>query len=345
MVKKFFVVKEHVYHTVHVVASIRASAYVIMYIQFVQLVFYFNAHPRMAVLYATLEKCAQEMAHFLLLFFFLFMFLAMMAYFQFGDHVPQYSTFAQSIESHVMMIFGDFLTVEEAANRLSPTQYFLYWVYAGTFLLVTFFILLNFFLAIVVDAFVAVKEDISEKKFGNSFSSDLTDMLTNFYYYRINQKTRSWPRPKVVAKWLERRGGVKRSQKATGVAKVILDTIICEGLENFCTEKLSAAELQNEFPSFSEDSLVTYITLYANKMTDDAELVTAEKPEEPEEVVEGNNEPRAVLFAEVAAKCVEEAAMELSNKPETPLHLLASRMCNKMTESFHEEELARKKPT
>ena len=40
---------------------------------------YFNAHPRMGVLTRTLGKSFQEMAHFGLLFLFLFAFLTFMA--------------------------------------------------------------------------------------------------------------------------------------------------------------------------------------------------------------------------------------------------------------------------
>jgi hypothetical protein len=303
--------------------------------QFIQVVFYFNAHPRMAVLYKTLETSAQDMIHFLMLFVVLTLFLAMMAYYQFGDHLEVYSTISGSMQSHVLMIFGDFLLDEQMA-RLNSMQSVCYWLYAMTFLIITFFILTNFFLAIVVEAFVQVQEEIKAFKAENSFTADIQDMGWNFIYYNLR---RSWPRPKEMTKFLERRGDLKpqSAKEAHGLVKVIVNSIICDGLDDFCTDLLSAKELLNAFPGFTEDSMVSYITFYANKMEEEAELVQAEKPEE--EAVDG---PRAVLFAEVAAKCVEEAALEMRRKPDLPLHLLASRMCSKMVETFAEEEAARK---
>ena len=57
-------------------------------------------------------------------------------------------------------------------------RYTFYWIYAGTFLLIAFFVLLNFFLAIVVDSYVAVREDIAEFKAENSFLADVPERDT-----------------------------------------------------------------------------------------------------------------------------------------------------------------------
>merc|ERR1719247_1239570 len=103
---KFFTVKEQIYHTVQIVNSVRTTSFFVLYMQFLQVVFYFNAHPRMAVLYKTLETSAQDMVHFLMLFAVLTLFLAMMAYFQFGDQIDAYSSIMQSLKSHILMIFG-----------------------------------------------------------------------------------------------------------------------------------------------------------------------------------------------------------------------------------------------
>merc|ERR1712216_352290 len=54
VLEKFFTVIAEVYDTVGWVSNIKATAYIINYVQFIQIVFYFNAHPRMAVLYKTI---------------------------------------------------------------------------------------------------------------------------------------------------------------------------------------------------------------------------------------------------------------------------------------------------
>lgn len=355
VIHKFFMVKELIYGTVSSVKDLRSTAFLVLYALFLQCILYFNAHPRMAILTATLEKAFSDMAHFLTLFMFLFAFLAFLAYFQFGDQVDEYKSFSDAFESQVLMIFGEFLYTSNAGDRLSPPsqQYTFYWIYAGTFLLIAFFVLLNFFLAIVVDSYVAVREDIAEFKAENSFLADVTDICANFYYYNFNAKTRStWPRPKELISWLEHRGTTrsKGMQGQKGVLRVIVDKILCDGVDDFCRDPITAKELFSAFPSLTEDSLVTFVTFYSNKMDDDAELITAEKEEEVEEAanwqatlqVPENTPARAVLFAEVTAKYVEEAAVELSAQPDVSLTVLANKMCLKMVEAFEEERSAAK---
>merc|ERR1719326_2460177 len=143
---QFFDVIGHVYVTVGWVSGIKATAYIVLYVQFIQIVFYFNAHPRMAVLYRTVMQAMSEMIHFLLLFAALFVFLAYLAYFQFGDQVNEYSTFPGALISQVKMVFGEFIYVE-ISNNLEGSQFYLYWIYVITFTLIAFWILLNFFLA------------------------------------------------------------------------------------------------------------------------------------------------------------------------------------------------------
>merc|ERR1719247_1301228 len=155
----------------------------------------------MAVLYQTLVKCFQDMAHFLFLFSVLFMFLSFMAYFQFGDLLPGHATFELSCISQFRMIFGEFIYDEEA-DSLPNDQYMLYWAYAGTFMIIAFFILLNFFLAIVVDNFMVVKEEVAEFNAENDIWLDCWDIVDSFFKYRKY----NWPSRTAVLQFLENRG-------------------------------------------------------------------------------------------------------------------------------------------
>jgi len=130
--------------------------------------------------------------------------------------------------------------------------------------------------------------------------------------------------------------------------RIIMDNILCDGLDDFCKDPIDAKEFYSAFPSLTEDSLVKFLTFYSNKLDDDAELITAEKQaDEAEEAaspataeVLENSHPRAVLFAEVTAKFVEEAAVELTAQPDVSLTVLANKMCLKMVEAFEEEKSA-----
>merc|ERR1719387_2019 len=72
---QFFGVLQEIYFFVRWFEVARALSFFLLYLQFLQLIFYFNSHPRMAVLYVTMRKCFQDMTHFLLLFMALFFFL------------------------------------------------------------------------------------------------------------------------------------------------------------------------------------------------------------------------------------------------------------------------------
>eukprot|EP00418_Pyrodinium_bahamense_P051201 CAMPEP_0179185436 /NCGR_PEP_ID=MMETSP0796-20121207/91952_1 /TAXON_ID=73915 /ORGANISM="Pyrodinium bahamense, Strain pbaha01" /LENGTH=218 /DNA_ID=CAMNT_0020889393 /DNA_START=208 /DNA_END=859 /DNA_ORIENTATION=- len=53
IIQKYFDTKSHIYSETSWMKSHRVVAYMVCYIQFLQLIFYFNAHPKMAVLTAT----------------------------------------------------------------------------------------------------------------------------------------------------------------------------------------------------------------------------------------------------------------------------------------------------
>merc|ERR1719247_92514 len=204
----------------------------------------------MAVLYQTLVKCFQDMAHFLFLFSVLFMFLSFMAYFQFGDLLPGHATFELSCISQFRMIFGEFIYDEEA-DSLPNDQYMLYWAYAGTFMIVAFFILLNFFLAIVVDNFMVVKEEVAEFNAENSIWIDVLDLVDSLFKYRKYK----WPSRSAVINFLNARGSdddkgaAEKSSSEKGALKVIYEYLNGPPRE-FCEDPVRAAELLNEFSEF-----------------------------------------------------------------------------------------------
>jgi len=237
VIVKFFGVKEIIQSTVLAYIRTKVLTYWLLYGTYIQLIFYFNAHPRMATLYQTMVKCFQDMAHFLFLFSVLFFFLSYMAYFQFGDLLPGHATFLKSSISQFRMIFGEFIYDEEA-DALTSSQYLLYWAYSGTFMIVAFFILLNFFLAIVVDNFMLVKEDVKEFNAENNIWVDVWDIAESYWKYRKYK----WPDRLTVINFLNARGdeGPEKSDKS-GVLKVMSDFVNGPPRE-FCEDSVKADE-------------------------------------------------------------------------------------------------------
>merc|ERR1719160_3055 len=93
------------------------------------------------------------------------------------------------------MIFGEFIYAE-GAEKLHGSMSVMYWLYAFTFMFVIFFTLLNFFLAIIVDSFVDVKNELDHKYVTeNIFWWDCYDTILSWIYYR----KKGWPtRHKII---------------------------------------------------------------------------------------------------------------------------------------------------
>merc|ERR1719183_752327 len=125
-------------------------------------------------------------------------------------------------------------------------------------MIVAFFILLNFFLAIVVDNFMVVKEAIKEFNAENAIWVDLWDVVDSIYRYRRWK----WPSRTRVINFLELRGYNKKGEASRpsviseiGVVKLMMD----------------------HFHEFTVDSLVEYLTCYANKVDHDANMIVVQK--------------------------------------------------------------------
>ncbi|BFF96388.1 uncharacterized protein DMAD_13595 [Drosophila madeirensis] len=104
----------------------------------------------------TLRRCYKDLAGFSLMFGIVFLAYAQLGLLLFGTKHPDFDTFTTSILTMVRMILGDFqYKLIEQANRVLGPIYFL------TYILLMFFILLNMFLAIIMETYNSVKGEIT----------------------------------------------------------------------------------------------------------------------------------------------------------------------------------------
>merc|ERR1719159_1256466 len=139
------------------------------------------------MLTSTIKKAALNMIHFFVLFGVLFAMLGFMAHWLLGSKLHDFGTVQGAMSSQTKMLFGEYIYAEGAEN-LNDTLSKMYWVYALTFMIVVFFTLLNFFLAIVVDAFVDVKSANESLKATNGFFLDVyycLEALLQSIHYRM----------------------------------------------------------------------------------------------------------------------------------------------------------------
>ncbi|KAH8262915.1 hypothetical protein KR044_002021 [Drosophila immigrans] len=105
----------------------------------------------------TLKRCAKDLAGFSLMFAIVFLAYAQLGLLLFGTKHPDFRNFITSILTMIRMILGDFqYNLIEQANRVLGPIYFL------TYILLVFFILLNMFLAIIMETYNTVKSEITQ---------------------------------------------------------------------------------------------------------------------------------------------------------------------------------------
>ncbi|KAM8717323.1 hypothetical protein ACLKA7_004083 [Drosophila subpalustris] len=105
----------------------------------------------------TLKRCSKDLAGFSLMFGIVFLAYAQLGLLLFGTKHPDFRNFITSILTMMRMILGDFqYNLIEQANRVLGPIYFL------TYILLVFFILLNMFLAIIMETYNTVKSEITQ---------------------------------------------------------------------------------------------------------------------------------------------------------------------------------------
>lgn len=270
-IQSYFDAKTQLYAETNWLTQHRIVAYGICYVQFLQLVFYFDAHPKMALITDTVGKAASGIIHFLMLFSTLFFMMAFMAHWMLGEQVPSFGTYAETIQSQVMMFVGEFIEAD-GVEQLDFTMMLMYWLYAGTFMLLVWLTLLNFFLAIIVDAFVEVKEEYSEQVVVGNFLPDLFGMFwTECLWLRYK-----WPSKNALkahfGSILEQRAAAGKDAGEPKWMAELVDDGPPEDKSQDGSEEESAGlicmpeDLLTAFPrTFTQSSLVAFIYHYFNK--------------------------------------------------------------------------------
>ncbi|XP_017116014.1 polycystic kidney disease 2-like 2 protein [Drosophila elegans] len=136
----------------------------------------------------TLKRCSKDLAGFSLMFGIVFLAYAQLGLLLFGTKHPDFRNFITSILTMIRMILGDFqYNLIEQANRVLGPIYFL------TYILLVFFILLNMFLAIIMETYNTVKSEITQGRshLGSYIYKKLTGML--YWITHCGRKRRNQP--------------------------------------------------------------------------------------------------------------------------------------------------------
>mmetsp|Transcript_18300 Transcript_18300/g.57377 ORF Transcript_18300/g.57377 Transcript_18300/m.57377 type:complete len:610 (+) Transcript_18300:378-2207(+) len=198
-IQQYFDTKSHMHEENTWLERHCGIAYWVCYVQFLQMIFYFNAHPKMAVLTATVRTALSNLGHFAVLFSFLYLMLGFMAHWMLGPHLKEFGTMSNTVRSQARMLAGEFIQANQA-EALRGQMLAMYWLYAMTFLLVMVWTLMNFFLAIIVDAFVEIRERNSKC----SAARDLVTDLVSVWWARVLSWRCGWPKRRALLKYFNK---------------------------------------------------------------------------------------------------------------------------------------------
>lgn len=151
-----------------------------------------GVHPRLALLTGTVSKAMDDFVHTALLIILIMGSFAGIATWRFGGYRPEFATWEVSMQTQFMMMLGMFLAEDWASTTDMQAFCVLY-------LMVMFLLVLNFLLAIIVEAYMGVRKANEECVIEMDFISDCTwtvvSSLKAFYY--------GWPNKRVLGLYFQ----------------------------------------------------------------------------------------------------------------------------------------------
>jgi len=167
----------------------RDFEFFLLLIVFARLLYYLKMHPRVGILIRTFELCLDDMFHFVLLFSGVNLLLGFLAWCIFGSSVPEFSTIGRVlIANYVGFMEGE--TVPFTEHEDDP----LLVVFILIFVLLVWGCLLNFFLAIIFEAYARAKTEVEKFEAEGNLIVDILDLI----HYAIFARWYKWPRRTVL---------------------------------------------------------------------------------------------------------------------------------------------------
>jgi hypothetical protein len=172
---------------------LKMIAYVIIIVSILRLIVYMSVHPRIALLSHTVVAASDNIFHFSLVFTFLCALLAWLACWSFGPDKDLFSTLQYALFTQLKMIMGEFPFDDPWKETFLERMWYV------CYAVLIFFLAVNIFLAIIVEAFVLVKRRLAEEVVVER--SMLVDFI-GLARYRLLGPSLNWPCRLAVARHL-----------------------------------------------------------------------------------------------------------------------------------------------
>merc|ERR1719326_971294 len=235
--------------------KVRTFGFFVLFLFFFRLNFILALHPRLAILVDTLRGASDDLLHFAIYLVFLLMVLMILGMWSFGMDHPEYGTTSKSFYKLFRMFTGDSMFWDSA----DPPE-LRYYVYLMVFVIIIFFTLLNFLLAIIVNAYTVVQAKVaSDYKAEMSVAADLLDLCT----LRWTLWRRGWPHPAKMAELLLEQQDAQK-----------------ENVQKFLKKPITIEEMQSIENVFPKEDAEAYMAWYSKRVTVNGDRVLVAKAQE-----------------------------------------------------------------
>lgn len=174
----------------------KTIAYFLIILSIWRLITYMSVHPRIAVLSHTVLAAGNHIYHFLIIFSFVFFALTFLACWSFGPDKDLFSTLPNAAFTQVQMILGEFPFEEPWKETTFQKGWYL------LYMALIFFLAVNIFLAIIVEAFYEVQKRHSSKDKLVERSIHV-DVISLVRFHLMKQAHSNWPSRMDLARHLQ----------------------------------------------------------------------------------------------------------------------------------------------
>jgi len=170
----------------------------ILIVNLLRVVQFTSLHPRLAMLTGTVIIALDDLWHTALLTCLLMLSFAGLGTWRFGDRLAQFETFEKSLQIEWEMLIGASIPENWSGDKQLAREL---QVWTVLYLMIVFLLILNFLLAIIVEAYMKVREEAE----GNEVESEFFRDVCNTFHSTCRGIMCGWPAPaklgEEVATW------------------------------------------------------------------------------------------------------------------------------------------------
>ncbi|CAE8595062.1 unnamed protein product [Polarella glacialis] len=175
------------------ITAMKTAGFYLIILQFFRLVHMLSVHPRLGLVVAVIEQCLDDIFHFCIQFILFFLVLSFLGHWSFGNQKTSFMTLERSSYTLFRFFASDFGFSDEPPSTI-------YLVFLFIYICVVSIMMVNFLLAIVVNAHTVVTDTLKVHEHHHNVALDLWD--ASFRALRV-KLSRGWPMPGSVCTYIE----------------------------------------------------------------------------------------------------------------------------------------------